>query len=150
MEYSRHKALIRVNLFKVFRKVYGTHYILGKCYHRMWRLRKGEEAHVSGLNDWVHGWPFLRKVVREESARESAGSRVLWHIRVIWDISLGWIVQPRGGRGSRGHGCECLSTVWIPWRIEFGGALGQKMKQELGRKLGWNGEQEGKTGENGT
>lgn len=28
--------------------------------------------------------------------------------------------------------------------------IGQEVKQELGRNLGWNGEQEGKTDENGT
>lgn len=99
----------------------------------------------------VYCWPVMRKVVREESAWELAGSGVLWHTRVIGDINLCVIVQPRSGRGSEGPmvGVPENSVNTVENRILGNSNIGQEVKQEPGRKLGWNGEQEGKTHENG-
>lgn len=33
----------------------------------------------------------------------TAGSKALWHIRVMWDVDAGRMVQPIGARGSGGR-----------------------------------------------
>ena len=33
----------------------------------------------------------------------TAGSKAVWHIRVMWDVDVGRMVQPTGARGSGGH-----------------------------------------------
>lgn len=100
---------------------------------------------------------MIREEVRDSSAQDSTGSGWIkpWHVRVIWDISLDGIVQPKGDRGNGGCGYEGLTedSVNAVKRtknriLRMPNIIGPEVKWEPGGKLGWFGEQEGKAGEN--
>lgn len=111
----------------------------------MWRLRKGEETHVSALDDWRHGWPSMRRVVRDESARDRGLLQLCGHMRVTGGIGVGRMVWPRGaGEVEDALSAPTEDSVSLKRGQNLGDThnIGQGVKQEPGGRLGWNGGQE--------